>query len=583
MSSEEKYMKLALEKTECVYIVCEYESNGENSRSRLISISPNAALYGMNVDALKSGVRLIMDYVHPDDRKELHDAIRLAGKMKKDFTYAVRFVGDDLKSHNINLQVAFLDQVDDKVIVEYIVRKEKALETPNAPEDVTLPKQKLKKIDIRENFFEESGIHEIAKQFASLCGVYSVILDINGNMLTEPTGPKSYFGQFYSMITNPSYQEPYENLKICCMESKAAFFSEINDGVEESRVAAAPIYIGNVYFATWLLYAYTPLQAKNLFKEYQRQFQVAQGFSKVITQLYLSDGATESQSAMQKALDFEIQQKAIISELLSNMHRDTEAAFDQAFDAVGRLLKLDYIVYYASMPGVEDIMELRNFWCKNSDRDEARKIFGWNHDHFNPEIKKQIRTEGLCVDQDSMTNRLRVEVFKGNARAVMVFPIMLHDEYMGRLVFIENTNERTWSDSEKEFAKEITRLFSQGLMMREPKGSINAFSDQAEELLEGFPGDVFVRSQNSGKVLYMNSSFREKIGCDMIGEDSGRIIPNVQDKFEGLGVSVSDEKKTPSRYRRYINVLYGNYDITEIKTRWDDGEPADILVIMPAK
>ena len=68
---------------------------------------------------------------------------------------------------------------------------------------------------------------------------------------------------------------------------------------------------------------------------------------------------------MQKALDFEIQQKAIISELLSNMHRDTEAAFDQAFDAVGRLLKLDYIVYYASMPGVEDIMELRNFWCKN--------------------------------------------------------------------------------------------------------------------------------------------------------------------------------------------------------------------------
>lgn len=94
---------------------------------------------------------------------------------------------------------------------------------------------------------------------------------------------------------------------------------------------------------------------------------------------------------------------------------------------------------------------------------------------------------------------------------------------------------------------------------------------------------MFLFVVNSGKVLYMNSSFREKIGCDMIGEDSGRIIPNVQDKFEGLGVSVSDEKKTPSRYRRYINVLYGNYDITEIKTRWDDGEPADILVIMPAK
>lgn len=221
MSSEEKYMKLALEKTECVYIVCEYESNGENSRSRLISISPNANSLWHERRRFEIWRPSIMDYVHPDDRKELHDAIRLAGKIKKDFTYAVRFVGDDLKSHNINLQVAFLDQVDDKVIVEYIARKEKVLETPNAPEDVTLPKQKLKKIDIRENFFEESGIHEIAKQFASLCGVYSVILDINGNMLTEPTGPKSYFGQFYSMITNPSYQEPYENLKICRMESKA--------------------------------------------------------------------------------------------------------------------------------------------------------------------------------------------------------------------------------------------------------------------------------------------------------------------------------------------------------------------------
>ena len=72
-----------------------------------------------------------------------------------------------------------------------------------------------------------------------------------------------------------------------------------------------------------------------------------------------------------------------------------------------------------------------------------------------------------------MTNQMRVEVFNGNARAVMVFPVYVMGEYNGRMIFIENSKERVWTEAEITFAKQITEIISRDLGVQIRKTQVN--------------------------------------------------------------------------------------------------------------
>ena len=50
-----------------------------------------------------------------------------------------------------------------------------------------------------QDFITRTRLGEIIDNFASVCELYSVVLDINGKTLVEPTGPKPYLGEFYEI------------------------------------------------------------------------------------------------------------------------------------------------------------------------------------------------------------------------------------------------------------------------------------------------------------------------------------------------------------------------------------------------
>lgn len=590
MDQEKSYMLTALERTGCVVMVCSYELLPQEKKQKLIYLSPNAQTLGMKKESLTRGFRLPMDYVYPEDRQDFRDALDMVFRNLDTFSYQLRIAGEDQELRVVDVDVVPSAVSDTEIQVEYILREKRTQEetpTENTEVEIDLDGDGTSDLVISSHFFEQSGIGEIAKEFASVCGVYSVIVDSNRNPLVKPTGPKSHFGEFYQMTVNPRYDDEFEKIRKYLRDHQEAYYSEVtDDGNRDSRISAAPIYVGGVYFATWILYAYTELQAQNLYKACQRQYRMTEGFSRLITLLYQRNSATDDQEQIRRSLDFEIQQKKIVLNLMNRARNSSVQEFCRGFEDAGKLLNLDYIVYYAPVAGDENHMDLVYFWTRNGDRKAAEEAFSWEQDHYPEEQRARILEEGLVVDRRNMTNQMRVEVFRGKARAVIVLPVWVRKKYKGRLIFIENSKEREWSESEVEFTKEIANLFGRALLQEELGArKEDDSSEKVREVLSAFHECVFVRRRKTGEIIFSNEAFKDMLGYDPTGKDSWRMIPHIQDEFEGLREkireSVIPEKKEPVHFRRYIDAFGGIFDVTEVGIEWNQIPDADLMILEP--
>ena len=189
-----------------------------------------------------------------------------------------------------------------------------------------------------------------------------------------------------------------------------------------------------------------------------------------------------------------------------------------------------------------------------------------------------IKNGGLIIDKKNMTNQMRVEVFRGKARAIMVFPLYINGAYAGRLIFIENTKERIWTKQEINFAQEVTEMLSRDMTI---EARLKAKADNERTILglfDSIPVPVAVRSVKSGKILYVNSVLKEKIGRDITGEDSRILAPSVQEEFEGYGAEGTGGRSN-IEYKRFIDQLSGIYDIKEAFVNWGKEGEVSVLVI----
>ena len=256
-----------------------------------------------------------------------------------------------------------------------------------------------------------------------------------------------------------------------------------------------------------------------------------------------------------------------------------EAEYSKYFEKAGKLLGVDYVVFYAFDDTNPEVMNIVDYWSKRGKSEEEESNFAWEHDHYDPEMQGLISKEGMVIDRNNMTNRMRVEVFEGKVRAIMVYPVKRGHKYFGRLIFIENTRERIWSESEKDFAKEMARavakLYASGEFEDSP-----ALDNTMLEVFDSMEQDIFIRDNITGKVLYSNKHMNDRLGMDLVNKDSFRMIPKPQDEIPVA--EASDKKGRSTKFRRYINELGSIFDVTEISITWKNGEPASVMILTPA-
>ena len=435
---------------------------------------------------------------------------------------------------------------------------------------------------ISKDFLMSNHVDEIVNSFAAVSELYSAILDINGHILIEPTGPSTFLGEFFELVRNPKYSKLYADIVNCIVDSKQAMYSEIDDGNPDSRFAAAPIFVNGTFYATWILYAHNKAQNQRLFKAFNHMSSIAGAITDIISKLYEDSIITGEEEEIKVEYEFEHSAKEVMKQALDVIADGDRVSIFKLYDQIGKLLDVDYMVYYAIDSDRPGYMKLVDYWAKNGKSKEAEATFSWDSDHYDMELQNRIKKDCLVIDKTNMTNKMRVEVFQGNAKAVMVFPVYIREKYQGRLIFIENTKERVWSECEVALGRELTDMIARGtaIQMRLYRGNKNI--KLFTELFDLLPEYIFVRRRNNGNVVYVNPALKEKMGFDMTGQNSYMLVPNMRVGLEELKVTQDIPVKLDKEvFTRYIDKLGGNYKVAEYNMRWKDLEKVEILILTP--
>lgn len=438
-----------------------------------------------------------------------------------------------------------------------------------------------KKGDINSRFLLDNHIDDLINGFANVCDLYSAVLDINGHVLIEPNGPSTYLGEFHELVLNPKYSKVYVDVMNCIIDSKQAIYSEIDDGNPDSRLAAAPIFIDGRFYATWILYAHTKAQNQKLFKAFSNMSTFAEVLSDIATKLYTNSMLTEKEEDITNKLEFEQKAKEIMSRILECVALGDKRDITKIYDDVGNILDVDYMVYYKVDRDRPGYMKLVDYWAKHGKGKDAEDAFSWDSDHYDMELQEKIKKDGLIIDKNNMTNRMRVEVFNGNVKAILVFPVYFYDIYQGRLIFIENTKERVWTSSEINFAKDVADMISKDLTIESRFRRGKKSNKALIEIFDALPIYAFVRTVDDGKIIYANPAMQNKLGSGIVGQNSFQMIPYFMKEYDNANMAEGiAHSYTKGKYKRYIQQLGGTFDVLEYFMRWDDGQIASVIALV---
>lgn len=218
-SRENNYLSNAISKMKSVVVVKSFQAG----KRPLLYISPNAGMVGMNVEALRKGYKLTEDYIHPEDRDSVLDAIYQAvANGVTDYVQIYRMVRDDGKQIWVENEVTVNRISDGEAEVSFLltdITEQKDIERElsaameeleEEPEAMNRNATGLITIDDsdKDMIFEFQMMADALSRNASY---YTVVLDAEGRQLTKPAGPVRDMGLFYDIFERPLFKEKFES------------------------------------------------------------------------------------------------------------------------------------------------------------------------------------------------------------------------------------------------------------------------------------------------------------------------------------------------------------------------------------
>lgn len=573
------YLVRALERTKSCVVVMKYTKDEPVTRTKLDYISENVQQLGMNLSSLRGGFRLPKDYIHPEDRGGFIDAVSVAAETKTNFTFRVRLVGDDGVIRNVDVSSEYIDYDGDYYLIEYVFQ-EVVLQDGATVENGGSRKDSLGRL-ITKDIFKEEELGELFGFFARAYGLYSTVVDQDGHALLPPVGPEAYLGHYYDMFERPENQEIFDTIKRSAMMQEDAVYMELPDGNPDSRVSAVPLMVSGVYLATWMLCSHDKSQTAALRIASREQYRFGEVISNCIQRIVLARKRTAREKEIEQQLEFELRQKTVLAELQDVIRQEDSENIRTIIQRAAEVLDVDYAFLMHKNRKSDERELLREAWSVSGGLPPE-----WNHHSFTEEQRRALSAEGYVVDQRNMTNQIRVTMFQGIARAAILMPVPVDGEIIGRIVFMETRRERVWTDAELHFARLIGRMLGETIEYAEGLGAKRSTGRELLDIFHQLTISVFIKEDETGKVLFANEALNRRLGIDFKGQDSKKLIPDGREEYESYPGTLREDMAPTTgirKWRRYINQLGGIYDVTEIPIEWLDGKPATTVLLRVAQ
>lgn len=589
--NENSYLSEAMHKIKTVVLVKTYD--GEERRVKYLSSNANSIL-GMNIDAVYKGNKLTEDYVHPDDREDMLDTLYNAITHNvKDCELSYRIVGDDGVCRYVNSQILIKRISESEAYIEFIITD--ISEHKQAEEELLKVQKKLEKkvdyvmqadkqeleddaIDTKAIFVKEK-LEETYGSFAKVSGLYSAILDKEGNLITTPIGPDLYMGRFYDMFERPCFREQFMEINKSVMEQGSPQLKDIRLSDHAVHVSVAPLISGEKYIGSWILAGYDGEDLKKLNENMPQQWGMARR-----TASYIGDAARLREIARRNSinmlkLETKMKKYKVFTDILESIGFDDNITIDSICEKVGRYLSIDRIVIFKMR---DNDGKYRNIhvWDTSGDSN-ARNDYDVSSMEYEFMKNYLESNEEIVVSSDDYSKDNKIILLSSKIKAVIILPIVIDGKHYGNIAFVESRQKRHWKDSEIKFAKKIRNIVTSILKRKLQSGNVKQINSALLKAYDYVNEPVFIKDAYSDEVLYSNKATDTLLGYNFVGTDSRKLLKSPSQVLSGTDLmrkrKVANTEEI--KWQSYLSTVDRIMDITELEIEWKDGRMAKLLIL----
>lgn len=583
MVLENKYLKKAVEKAGFVIVV--KTCNLEDKTAKMEYISANAGTVGMNVELLNKGLKLTEDYIHPEDRSRVINAVRKAMESNvTEYSHDYRMVGDDGHIYEVTNEICITKISDTLVSTEFYISKAEGKEKKSENRKAAKRSLDQKQAEYSKAAFDDK-IRVLLDVFAKTNKLYSAYVDMDGKIIYPPTGPSTNLGDFYDLFEKPEYKEYYKKIKMIVEENAEAVILEREEG-GIGKIAAAPVIVDNKIKSIWILGSYTEDETNRLTKLVDCQWQIANVVSDYIKKNQIVEVEMAKAKGAGKKLREELARQGIINEALSKVNSrlidSADEVIAQTLREVGINMDLDMALLYSYDKNNEFL--LRSYWNVKGETPGEELVDYYPSRRYIIEERLKQDINRYTIDASTTSHEKKLDMMKYNFKACITCPIYEKDRLKSILLFAVTKGDRTWTNEELVFTKSISVVIRSMLENAESDDNIRNVNQHLIETYNNFKIGIFVRNASTGEVLFSNKKMNEMMGRDFVGGNSKEILTDLHDRFDNVnGMRKPFISQEVSSWRSYIQKMDMIMDITEVKMEWLNGEPASLLILRKAK
>lgn len=437
-------------------------------------------------------------------------------------------------------------------------------------------------------YIDETAV-AMMNTFAELCGLYTVFVDADGKVVTQPSGPDTNIGEFFDLFEQPAYKNYYKDIQIKILEEdESTLFSREEGGA--GKLNFAPVMYGDDFLGMWILASYTEKEDETLEAVMEKHLLTAEHIS-----YYLRTHSTvKAETKKVKLLEAELQKQIKKNDLINKVIQvavakeedfNLEEALSELVPGIAEIIDIDKVLIY-SFPEINPSdYKLVYSWNKNETDATYTAARRWNGENFG-DVKRQLVKKGSAdFNPESSDLKIKEEMRKFDIKSMIVHPLYSHAKLYGFILFADSKLSRAWEDSEIKFTSGAALAIQDMIQKAENDDVLIKMNKQMAEIYHNFDECIFIRDAYTGEVLFANKAINEMMGRDFTGGDSREILTDLRDKFDNVGGMRKSfiTKNKMASWRSYIQRFDTIMDVITMQVSWITGEPATLIILKKAE
>lgn len=582
---ENQYLRAAIEQSNSIVLVERFL----NKKGTLKYVSPNAVDIGLDVEDLRKGRKLFMDYILLEDQQMMLEVLINAQNMPvNNYTNRCRILGEDgvirwikfcitvrtIDDYMYDVELLMSDATQEESYEQNLLLNQKKLEEKL---DYVVSSQVQDSERLFEEFVVREEVQDFIEAFTTNNQLYAVVVGRNGTLLTKPAGPMIRLGEFYDLLERPQYKEKLLEALNLISERQKFSILELEDGYFEKQLGAVPLVIDNKVVAACLICAFdveAVSRLHNSVDSLQKMLDVV--LKAEFEHHYLELDSRRSRLA-ERVMSEELKGQLILARAFAHMRNDSNATMQEIIEKTCELLHLTTVAVYFGDHAQEAYTCVAQ-WTAPDTSSKAFPEQSWKIAeicHNNEVISgggHVVYGQGECALQ------LEGLMLQNQFRAMMIFGIVIDEEPRGCMVF-SSQEKRAFLEREISYCQDVVDII-QGILVR-TRSAATVYTLNKELLnAYNFVSDcVFIKDNQTGKVLFANEAMENLFGRDVTGTDSRSFLSVPTPTYTREGIRPIGDIK----WQSYIQSVNKIMNIQELSIEWRNGEDAKLIIMRENK